>query len=105
MRDLRALFIVAIVPGAIFAAVTVGGCGPIVPGVDSGTPPPADAQTTETIACVIDNGTCTASTVCCTMGFVCGVASSTCVAPCLAIGELCTDNGNCCSGLCDGTCD
>ncbi len=87
---------------ACFAVLLVA-CSPYKPvPTDSGTPT-KDAAT-EAAACVPDFQPCTGASVCCVGSSVCNPASLVCEKACLGVGSVCTLNGDCCSGLCGGTC-
>jgi hypothetical protein len=84
------------------AALLVVACSPYKPPPpsDSGTPDAAKEATT----CIPDFQPCTSATVCCVGSSVCNPASQVCEKACVGIGNLCSNNSDCCSGICGGTC-
>lgn len=83
-------------------AVLLAACAPYKPvPTDSGTPQDAAKEAT---ACVIDGQPCNGSVPCCVQSSVCNPATLVCQKACVGIGSLCSSNGDCCSGICAGTC-
>jgi len=92
---------------AVLAFLALTSCGPLEPTTDAGTTKDAsssDVATDTSTPCVGDYASCTAASTCCTAGFVCNPSTFVCQAACYPINSLCTGNGDCCSGICNGTC-
>jgi hypothetical protein len=73
--------------------------------IDTGTDAPTTsdaAQPDGATACVGDSMPCTLNMSCCSPGFVCRAASSTCE-HCLGAFETCNADRDCCSGHCVAT--
>jgi hypothetical protein len=79
-------------------------CSPYKPGADAGSPEDAAADADASTPCVPDYAACTPASKCCTPGNVCNASTHVCQVNCTPINGLCTDNANCCSGICNGTC-
>ena len=89
--------------GSVVLASALAACGPIK-GNDAGTQPHPDAAAQEAGPCTADGQFCATTTTCCTLGYVCAAASNVCGPPCVGVDSICSDNSNCCSGICNGTC-
>jgi hypothetical protein len=87
-----------------FATLLVVACAPHKPAppTDSGTPQDAAKEAT---ACVPDFQPCTSATICCVGSSVCNPGTLVCEKACMGIGSLCSANSDCCSGICNGTCE
>jgi len=86
----------------------VAGCAPHKPTSDAGTTQDAasDSPAKEAAACVPDFQGCTpGSSVCCVSTSVCNINTGVCQTVCEQIGAICTTNSQCCSGICNGTCE
>ena len=84
------------------------GCAPYKPTSDAGTTKDAsatDAPTEAAVVCVPDGVQCTSTSVCCIQSSVCNINTGLCQVACAGIGTVCTTNGQCCSGICNGTCE
>ena len=86
----------------LFVALVLVACAPYKPvPTDSGTPKDAAKEAT---ACVPDGQPCNGTEPCCIQSSVCNINTGICQTACVGIGNLCTVNGDCCSGICNGTC-
>ena len=89
-----------------FVSFFFAGCAPYKPLPDSGTPQDAAASDAakEAATCVPDFQACTAASVCCSLTSSCNVNAGVCET-CEKIGAICSSNSQCCSGICNGTCE
>lgn len=85
--------------------LSIVACGPLPPTPDAGAPVDAGAKETSTQPCIGDYGGCTPGvSTCCTPGYACNTSTNVCQQPCITINGLCSDSSQCCSGICNGTC-
>jgi len=89
---------------ALALATLLVACAPAKPTTDSGAPPEDAAKADTSTPCVGDYDPCSASSKCCTTGFVCNPSTLVCQTACIPINGLCSDSSQCCSGICNGTC-
>ena len=83
----------------VLALVSLMGCTTIVE-PDAGS---TDAPAAEIGACLQTGAACdTTSPPCCVMTYTC--RQGLCQQPCEPVGSICSDNSQCCNGLCSGTC-
>ena len=96
-----------VIVGAAFCVLCVSECSAFDPpksDAGSSTKDASSDTATEATACVPQNVQCTSTSVCCLQGYQCNINSGLCEAPCLPIGSVC-NGGDCCSGICNGTCE
>jgi hypothetical protein len=97
-----------VIVGAAFCCFCVSGCSAFFPPDDAGAS--KDAATTETspaeaAACVPDYQACTTTSLCCISSSICNINTGVCQTVCEGIGSICSDSSQCCSGICNGTCE
>lgn len=82
-------------------ALPMVGCTTIVDTDAGGTDAGGDVSS----ACVGDFQPCNLySPPCCNLTYVCNGSTGICQAACESVNAVCSDNAQCCSGICNGTC-
>jgi hypothetical protein len=90
---------------SVFFSACGTSCGPYkpVPDAGSGVVDASNDVATDVTSggCIPNSQTCSLGTTCCTTGSTCNSSTSRCQA-CLVIDDFCSDNIDCCSGICNG---